>query len=97
MDGERQECQWAVFGEQETRGYMPSVVGGAVASLVARSNCLFVEVMAEIGGVELGCEEFHKLLGRGTGQALKTEYVYTAIVPSMTWQESANHFDLVLG
>ena len=99
MDGELQECQWAVFGEQETRGCTRSGVGDAVASLVARCYYLFVEEMADIGGVELDCEELRTLVETGTAQALKMEYVYTATVPSTIWhwQESADHFDLVLG
>ena len=97
MDGEHQVCQSEEFAERETRDYMSSVAAD-VENLVA-SSCHAVGGRVGIGDVELDCEELRRLVETGTDQALKTEYVYTATVLSMTWhwQESANHFEVVLG
>jgi hypothetical protein len=96
-DGEHQECQWAEFAEQETRDCMSSGVEDEAADLVAKSNYLFVGEMVGIGDVELDCEESGGLVGTDTGQVLRMECGYTATAQSTTWQESANHFEVVLG
>jgi hypothetical protein len=94
MDGERQVCQSEEFAERETRDYMSSVAAD-VEDLVA-SSCHAVGGRVGIGDVELGSEEFDGFVEKDIGQ-VPTERAGMATGQSTTWQESANHFEVVLG
>jgi hypothetical protein len=95
MDGEHQVCQSEEFAEQETRDYMSSGVAD-VGDLVA-SSCHAVGGRVGIGDVELGSEEFDGFVEKDIGQVPTTECAGMATAQSTTWQESANHFEVVLG
>jgi hypothetical protein len=87
--GPPQECQSEEFAEQETRDYKSSGVADAVKGLVGER--------VDIGGVERDFGVFDGLEGRDIGQVLTMEYAHTVTALCMTWQENANHFEVVLG
>jgi len=96
-DGQHQECQSEGFVEQETRECKSSGVADALEALAVKSNCLSVgERVVGIGDAELDFEVSDGLVGRGTVQELRRGCVCTATAQSTTWQESANHFAVVL-
>jgi hypothetical protein len=69
--------------------------GDVVEGLAAKSSCLFVAGKADIDGAELDSGEFDGFVEKDIDQAPTTECAGMAIAWSTTWQESANHFEVV--
>ena len=89
--------QWEEFAELGTCDCMSSGVANAMGGFAVRSSCPFAGGTVDTVDAERDSEAFDGFVGRDIAPALTMECAYTATAQSKTWQESANHFEGVLG